>query len=466
MIKVFGIALFSQLLLILGGLGLLQIVSFRERIQWLSWVPFAWGIGVVILYFFGHLLVRTEWMVTGWHMVVSGVLLALTAFGIRCHIQAARGEPMVIIEHRPHWYDGLLLALILIKVGLVVYVNLVNSVIDSDAAYHIGYVGFAKKIGEGVTPSEVLKGHPIDSPWGPPLLFAWVRLFLDRWRDSVLGLPWLMVYLSSIGIVFTVCLRITRNLTASLACAYLFSAIPLAVMHAIRIGFNDLPVGYFFLMGMGFLTLAFLGGKKPDSLWLIIGITAILGSILTKMEGKMWAFWLGLIWLSCYLNRDKNIPWKRIFSVQIIMAVVLLTIYYWIGDELIINLGTRLGLLAPHSPRLELLVPHAFDPDAFRMTYGFLFGWGIFNIFWWFFFVLGVSLLIRKGNANVKALTVYLFSIVICIVYLSNFTANVEFTLVGTNVGRFFLHVTGLLLPLYCFYAIKLAPSLKPKREG
>ena len=450
MIEVISLALGSQVLLILGGLGLLQVASRRERIQWLPLVPFAWGIGVVILYLFGHMLVRTEWMVTGWHLAVAATLLALAAGGLWYGLRIPRGPSRVVLA-RPHGRDALLLALILVKVGLVTYINLVDSVIDADATHPLGYLALAKKVGEGISPSQVLGDEPIISPWGPVFLAVWVRAFLDRWHDSVAGLPWLMAYLWTLGGAFVIGQRITRNLTASLACAYLLSAIPLLVMHTIRIGFNDLPLTYFFLVGMGFLALSFVPEERPDALWKLIGVTAILGSALTKMEGKMWAFWLGAIWFSHYLKTSRGVPWSRLLAVQGGGVLVLAAIHYSIGE------GFRdLGF------RLDLLIPHGFDPRAFRMTLGFLFGWGSFNIWWWMFAVLA-GFLLWRGPADIRALTVYALLMILCILYFANFTDNVQFTLIGTNLGRFLLQVTPVFLPLYCAAVVRLGPALAPE---
>ena len=81
MIRVLGIGLLCQVLLIFGGWGLLQLACPRTRIAWPRVVPFAWGGGVLVTYLLAHLLVRTEWMLGGWHVAVAAGLsrLALPA---------------------------------------------------------------------------------------------------------------------------------------------------------------------------------------------------------------------------------------------------------------------------------------------------------------------------------------------------------------------------------------------------
>ena len=341
--------------------------------------------------------------------------------------------------------------LILLKVAMVIYINLANSVIDSDATHPLGYMALAKKLHAGVAPTQVLAGQPIDSPWGPSVLAAWPHRFLDRWHDSVAGLPWLFAYLTSIGTAFEVCRRAVGTLTPSPVCAYAFSALPLMIMQAIRIGFNDMLTAYFFTMAIGAVGLLFMKKWEQGELWTTIGLVAIAGSALTKMEGKMWAVCLAVFWISHYAHTRKGISWMRILSIQGVAAGVLLLWHQTAGDVF--------AKLAPS--RLELLVPAPIDPAAVAMSLNLLFSWGTFNVWWWLFFSLCLSLFIMRADPDVKVFAGYGCIIVACVFYFANCTENVQFTLIGTNFGRFLLQVTGLLLPVYCAYWLRMRPRLE-----
>jgi hypothetical protein len=447
MTEVLARALVSQLLLILVGLAILQLLRGRARIRWMPLLPYAWGVGVVVLYACGQALVRTD-LVSRWPLVTAGLMVAVSATGIWRFARAspAPDRPMPAAPWR--WYEMALFALLAVRIGLVAYLNGHDPIIDSDATLASGYAALARKLGEGMSARDALAdaGGLAISPWGPPVLMAWVRMFLDRWHDSVAGLPWLFAYLSTIGVAFTTCRSVTGHRAVALACAWVIASLPLIAMHSFRIGYNDLLIAYFVTMGLAVLTRAFLGSGYALALWPGLGIIALLGSAMSKMEGKAWALWLGVAGLGYFLRRVRGLPWGRILTLQGAVALVLIAMYVWQGGELLArDVGGRASYLAPH----------AFDPRAWAMTYGFLFGWGSFNILGWLGALLALSLLVWNVPADTKALVIYAGAMVVGVMLVANFTGSVEFTVNGSNVGRFLLQVSGVLVPLVCAYALR-----------
>lgn len=447
MTEVLARALVSQLLLILVGLAVLQILRRRARIRWMPLLPYAWGVGVVVLYACGQALVRTD-LVSRWHLFTAGLMVAVSAAGIWRFARASPASDRPIPAAPWRWYEVALFALLAARIGLVAYLNGHDPIIDSDATLANGYAALARKLGEGVSASDATAdaGGLAISPWGPPILMTWVRMFLDRWHDSVAGLPWLFAYLSTIGVAFTTCRRVAGHRTVALACAWVIASLPLIAMHSFRIGYNDLLTAYFVTMGLAVLTRAFLGSGHTGPMWLGLGVIALLGSAMSKMEGKAWAVWLGVAGLGFFLRRVRGLTWGRILTLQGIVVLVLLAAYVWrAGEQLAWDLGGRASYLAPH----------AFDPRAWVMTYGFLFGWGSFNILGWLGAVLAVSLLVWDVPADTKALVIYAGAMVVGVMLVANFTGSVEFTVDGSNVGRFLLQVSGVLVPLVCAYALR-----------
>ncbi len=446
MTSILSIALLTQLLLVLSGLALLQIANYKERIQILPLIPFAWGTGAVLLYLMGRIFVKSEWLLHDWHLVVAGGMALLIIIGAFIYLRGPPGQNEIarIPLRSIRWYDALLITLILIKVILVTYICMVNSVTDSDATAMRGYVALAKKIGEGVSFSEVMdRGTGHTSPLGPSLLSAWIRMFQDRWHDSIGSLPWLLAWLFGGGIAFITCDRLSRHLTASLACAYLFLSLPFATIHVIRSGFHDLLTMYFFIAGISVLSCTFLVGKKPGAAWLTAGMIAILGVALCKTEGKMWALFLAVMWINYYLLASSGIAWKKLIAAQLLLAAVALVVYYLAVDKEFLQ-----GF---ENQRLRLMAPRAFEKEAFAMTVTIAYGSGSFGIWWWATGLAGIYLLVaRKVPAMTKITAFFVFSILLAIVFFANFTENIQATLIGINVSRFLLQVAGLLLPLYC----------------
>ena len=447
MVSVLSTTLFTQTLLVLSGLALLQLCSSKERIQVLPLIPYAWGTGVVLLYLGGQIFVKSEWLLQSWHLVIAGGMAALIVVGAITYLRRRplKAEAMRVSLKSIRWYDALIITLILVKVSLVTYICMVNSVTDSDATNVRGYVALAKKISEGqVRLSEIMEhggGHI--SSIGPSLLSAWVNMFLDRWHDSVSSLPWLLAWLFSGCIAFITCNSLTRHFTASLACAYLFLSFPLAALHVFRSGFHDLLTMYFFIAGISVLSFTFLAKEKLGTMWLATGIIALLGIALCKSEGQMWALFLAVMWGSYYLHAYKDVPWKKLIFAQLLLAAFFFVIYILVIDKEFLQ-----GL---EDHRHRLIAPHAFEKEAFAMTMITAYRSGSFGIWWWATGLAWIYLLIAKQvPATTKAMVFFTLSIFLSIIYFANFTENIQFTLIGTNVSRFLLQVSGLLLPLYC----------------
>ena len=447
MTSVLSIAVFTQVLLVASGLALLQLVNHGERIRIVPMIPYAWGVGTTLLYLVGGIFVRSEWLLPGWHWAVAGGMTALVIAGAAMYL---RRDPVphetTPVSRKPvYWYDVLIMVAILTKVGLVAYICMVNPVVDSDATYLRGYMSLAKKIGENASYTEVMeRATGFGSPVGPSLLSAWIRLFLDRWHDSVSALPWLLAWLFSGYAAFVICYRLSRQLTASLVLAYLFLSLPIAAVHVFRAGFIDLLVMYFFTSGIGVLSLAFLAREKPGAAWLAAGAVAVLGAALCKSEGKMWAVFLTVMWINYYLYAYKNIPWKKLVVAQLLLASALLAAYYLFIDE---ELMSRIF----EDRRLSLLVPRSFEKEAFSATVSSIYLAGSFGIWWWAVGLAGLYLLgSGKIPPGARLLAFFALSIFLSIVYFANFTENIRFTLIGTNVSRFLLQVSGVFIPLYC----------------
>lgn len=453
----------AQLLLIAGGYGLLQLLMPAERVRFLPWLPFYWGIGSLLLYLLGGFFVLTDMLIGKWHWLAAAVCLGMAGLALwrrqtLKEDKAAADAP----AFRWRWFHYLLMALIVGKAALVGFAAVHNPVVDSDATLYNNYVSMAKKIGAGLSRGAVTAEDPqfekrLKSPLGPSVLSAYPRLFIDRWHNQAAAVPWLFCYLSILGLAFFFSFRMTRRFTVSLALTYLFSAVPILSNHVLRPGFNDLLVCYFLMMAFGaaavFIRDGGLKSFKPKSdpgaaLMLIGG----LGASLSKPEGLMWSFWLALVLFSCALNLRGKISWPKIIGAQAALAVLILAVWYAYGESFLSSYGGRAMQLAPAA---------SFDPRSWEMTISFFFKWGAFNVLWYIGAVTAL-LALFYADAQTRAFVFYLLSMTAALIFFANLTQNQTFTIQGTTLGRFLLHLTAvpLLTILFAVHALQNKKAL------
>ena len=74
-------------------------------------------------------------------------------------------------------------------------------------------------------------------------------------------------------------------------------------------------------------------------------------------------------------------------------------------------------------------------------------------MWWWLTIALAVGLTLNGKDVFTRLTGVYVLVLFLAIFYYSNFTGNVKFTLIGTNVSRFFIQLHVLFLLVYVLFA-------------
>lgn len=445
MLKIVLLAAASQTVLWGVGWGLLQLSAGRYRLS-LSHVFSAWGMGVLYLYIVGAVLVRIEPLKGWWPWLCLGIAVALTLAAFLLHRERGPVEKVTQdgsgLPTFGKSYLVFLGGLIAVKMTMTLWIAMVNPVIDSDAANPFRWVGLAKVLhARGMLPPEVT---PTDR-FSPSLLPLWVNLFLPRWHDAMTAVPWFLTYAAMVGTVFTGAWRLLRNPLAATVIAYFFSSLPLAVVHVIRPGYADLILMYFLLEGIVAMTCLY---AEPCShkrrVWFSIGLMAFLGTFLTKKEGTMWALWLALLALGYFLHERKGWAWKRILTrAAFVLGVVY--VLYLAGMDYV-------RARVPMPLEIQWLFTRDFDSRAVQTFFEMMFVYGSFNLLWWFFFLMLTGIWIKKSSETARVLSVYALMAVIFVFYFACFTGNVPVTIQGTNLGRFFLQISGLFFPVYIFF--------------
>ncbi|MDD5217463.1 MAG: hypothetical protein PHN49_06165 [Candidatus Omnitrophica bacterium] len=442
MLKMFFVSLVTQAVLIMTGLSLLQIFSPRRKIRWLEYLPYAWGLGVVVLYIAGGMFVKMTFLRGAWHIAVLAFIAPVisAAFRIRKKTQAPK-EPF-LTSGKFAWYEWLVTVLIAAKVISVLYVQMVNPVIDSDATHPDLWMGLAKVIRDAGTLAPQVKqtGYHFAS-----LLPAWISMFLPRWHDSLVSLPWFFAYASMIGISFVSSCRILRSRFAALILAYLFASIPLAMIHVIRPGYSDLILSCFFLMGLSVIALGYTRTPAQNvPLWMSVAVLSALGGLLTKHEGVIWGCWMIAVWMGYYLHARRGWTWRKIFGSFLILGIA-----FYIIAIISVDFLQKMSFI---NDRFTRLLELRYQPGTMTAFMKMVFWRGSFNLWWWFIFLMVMTLWIKPSSSWAKAMALYVLAATGSVFYLACFTINVEYTMLGTNIARVLLQISGVFLPIYCFF--------------
>ncbi|MBF0219842.1 MAG: hypothetical protein HQL49_10000 [Gammaproteobacteria bacterium] len=450
MINLVLLSLLLYAVVLFAGFGLLQLVN-RQRVNLWETLPFAWGVGVSLLYLLGYLFIKGELLITHWHYFTLLVLLLVGVAGMVRYKRAPLLELTAVPESalQTPWRriaSILLLALLLIKVLTVIASALLMPVIDSDATNPAGYMTIAEKILLHIPLSQALAASDgyMRSQLGPSLLTAWGQLFVERWHISLAALPWILTYLFSGLLIYQMARKWTQSPLMVLGLTYVFVSLPLLTVHVIRIGFNDIFVMYFLLSGVMTLYHLYLQQptKKDGLAWSVASLlifSAALGMTLSKLEGVVWAGWLVVIYLSITAHTLLGVRWKPLLALQVGIAAVLLAIYYGIDPAFYDTLEQgRLNLLKPHAPELT----------AIAYTVKTLFTMGSFNLYWWLF-VIFVLYGLFSQPLEMRVFIFYMLSIFMSLMFFANLTANVTYTANGTSTGRFLLQISPIAIPIF-----------------
>jgi hypothetical protein len=441
MTSVFLISLSQQLFLVIVGLSLLQLVFYQNRLAITSNLPYAWGIGVVFLYIVGFILVRFALAPKSWHWIVLTIGIMIILFAGYFYLASEKTD-IATWQWQLKWYDWLLFFLILIKLTLVLYSNLVNPVVDSDATNNYRHIGLAKYIAMGYPLSETMayKGGQ-STMLSPPVLHSWLNMFQERWHDSVATMSCFFAYLSIIGITFVAAFKTTAKITPALISAYIISTIPLLNIHVIRAGYADILVSLFFAMGVSVLALTLNRIDNINKSHLFLLTIAFIGAAMTKMEGTIWLGILIFFFIGVYAHHKNHFSWNKILIVQMGLIIVCFISYLISADWILKNVDMSL--------RLSWLFQKSYDPESFDMFFGFMYTWGAFGLFWWLLSILSFILLLTGKYAEARICVLYTFIFLAALFYFANFTGNVRHTISGTDVGRFLLQISTIFILVY-----------------
>jgi hypothetical protein len=162
--------------------------------------------------------------------------------------------------------------------------------------------------------------HP-DYPITTSLLQTWVNVALGQWHDSLMNLPWILVWLA-IGLIFYAQARIAgvERVTA-LAATYMVLSLPYLNTQIALAGYADVVLSLCFLAALG----AFYNWSQHRDNWQAVLLMLCAASgLLIKNEGVFWllSFAPGLVLVACGIRRGL-VTLTALFAILVLVMVLM-----------------------------------------------------------------------------------------------------------------------------------------------
>ena len=427
-------ALVAPMILVLFGGALYQLCYPRKRISLLEALSFGWGLGLVLLYLLGLGLAQLKIPL----VYLTTIIVPITGLTLLVAFLKTRGcnRTQTVATNWNLLTVGIFV-LICMKLLLILSLSLSNPIVDSDAADQGRWMGRAKTIS---MQEFVVASTPSSEKLSPSLIPIWSALFLSRWHDSLVAIPWWFTLIAFLSIICDTAFRMTNDWTYSLGLSGLFLTLPLLSVHVIRPGWSDLIVAYLLAASLSIFIRQFLLRDESRFNYLLITLFSI-GLFLTKQESIAWAAWIVVITMSFLVVHQNRVSWKTLIVGQLIGLAFLYLLYFALSGYVLEHFELDGKTASIFEKRMEVAVIKAFFTSLlFR---------GGFNLLWWFYLIASVYLMFWSKVPEHRVLTFYSLGLFMGLFYLCCFTANAEFTILGTNQGRFLLQLSSLALPSF-----------------
>lgn len=440
MLAVLALNLSVQMFLIFVGFSLLQMTNTKNKVSLFYDLPYAFGVGIVFLYIAAYPLVRFDLSPDYWHWYILLFGAAIIIFAGYFYVKADTNK-VISAKWQLRWFDWLLILLIIIKLALVIFGNLLNPVVDSDAVDAYRHVGLAKYIfmQYPLSATEAYKAE-VSTELSLPIWHAWSSMFQDRWYDSVATFHYVLAFIGALIMAGIIGIRQQIKPTFVLLAVFIIVSIPIAAMHIVRPGFADLMVMYFFMLAIAVL-FAILDDKIITKSNVFLLVVAVLGMAMSKLEGIIWAIWAVIVVASWCFHYYKNVDWKTILLYQGVVLVVGFAGYLLVADWVFTTVNLPI--------RISWLFDLRYNPESFDRFFGYMYISGGQGLIWWIFSIFSVVVLLKSKSQTDKTMVLYTLILMLGLFHFANFTANIGFTLNGTNVGRFLLQLSPIILISY-----------------
>jgi hypothetical protein len=347
-----------------------------------------------------------------------------------------------------------LLALILLRVGFVLFENLIKPVVGVDAFANWSFranVFFANS-SLMLDPANkfFLGGGAVFYPLNIPLLQTWTFLFLGYWNDALSKIFFGLFFVALLTLFYGTVKRSASRPLALLG-TYLLTTLPMLVHHA-GIEYADLPLAIYF-SASALLLFNYLESADQRYLYL----SALLAGIgaWTKSEGLP-LLMINLVVLGLFYFRSQ----KGLLPAAKQIAFYFLVTLIFQAPWAIINYVYKI----PKSIYQQIEYDKVFAnlgrfPVIIDQFYNKMFFYGNWNIAWFVLVIVALLSFSRLKELRAFYSLVYIGLFLAVFAFMYYLTENYVWLLDGTTLNRNML----LIMPLVIYFiAVNLPGLLAP----
>jgi hypothetical protein len=301
---------------------------------------------------------------------------------------------------------------------------------------------------------EPLKYAPFPSfPLQIPLTMTWTALCLGRWHDTLIALPFFLVFLSVILINYHILREFMTKTWALTATALLCSSN--YFLFSGTITYRDLWMMACNAMTVGMILL--WNKEHKCSSLLLAGIFAGLGTFV-KLEGYLYAVVLSITMAIAVTISSAAYKEKLKAAIKFILPLIGISLFYFLYKELHVipvNEKAVLSLLPNLSNRMQECIQR-FCKEMLLIP-----NW---NVIWFVFFMnLGIHSTILAKNKHILLLLICLFLFLFSLFLTASLTINFDNLLHPDTLSRIFLHFFFLPVWILTFIHYTYVHDLKQK---
>ncbi len=284
-----------------------------------------------------------------------------------------------------------------------------------------------------------------------PLVQLWTVLGIGEWRDNWVNLPWFLAGMAFASATYGQLRALHIPSVWSLAGVYLLFVTPYANTHLALAGYAELWLSAFYTLG--FLALVrWVVSRERNQLVLVL--LMMVGCVLTKKPGVLWAFVLAL-------GVAANLVPLRLRRVTVLL-VMLLAAAWWFAGGIQLDLpGGRMIALTPDGLKMDGSLKYAFwyHPvgEYFLMNMLARDNWHLLG---WLVLACILPIAVRYGlNARAVPVTipVMISGLMICFIFF--FTKYAAAAEDATTLNRAIFHVFPsifLAIKISLFYILRV----------